>query len=66
MKHTFGEVRFFHTSAMLAEGAIPASVDDLVDWSLAGSGKASSRGRAGQSDEPGLSGESSQPGEAGQ
>lgn len=54
MRHTFGEVRFFHTSAMLAEGAIPASVDDLVDWSLAGSGlRPRPAGEAGQSGEAG-------------
>jgi hypothetical protein len=40
MRHAFGEVRFFHTSAMLADDAVPASVDDLIDWSLAGSGLA--------------------------
>jgi hypothetical protein len=38
MRHTFGEVRFFHTSAMLTENAFPASIDDLIDWSLAGTG----------------------------
>jgi hypothetical protein len=38
MRHVFGEVRFFHTSAMLTDGGIPPSVDDLIDWSLAGSG----------------------------
>lgn len=38
MRHTFGEVRFFHTSAMLTDGRISASVDELIDWSLAGSG----------------------------
>jgi len=38
MRHSFGEVRFFHTSAMLTDGHISASVDELIDWSLAGSG----------------------------
>jgi hypothetical protein len=38
MRHTFGEVRFFHTSAMLTENAFPPSIDDLIDWSLAGTG----------------------------
>jgi hypothetical protein len=38
VRHAFGEVRFFHTSAMLTDGAISASIDDLIDWSLAGSG----------------------------
>ena len=38
MRHTFGEVRFFRTSAMLTDGRISPSVDELIDWSLAGSG----------------------------
>jgi hypothetical protein len=41
MRHAFGEVRFFHTSAMLTEGHLAASVNELIDWSLAGSGLAS-------------------------
>ena len=38
MRHGFGEVRFFHTSAMLTDSAVPVSVVDLLDWVLAGSG----------------------------
>jgi hypothetical protein len=37
MRHTFGEVRFFHTSAMLADGAVPRPIHDVVAWALAGS-----------------------------
>ncbi len=37
MRHTFGEVRFFHTSAMLADSAVPQAIYDLVGWALAGS-----------------------------
>ena len=38
MRHAFGEVRFFHTSAVLAGSAVPPSVVDLLDWALAGAG----------------------------
>ena len=38
MRHTFGEVWFFHTSAMLADGAVPQAIHNLVGWALAGSG----------------------------
>jgi hypothetical protein len=33
--HAFGEVRFFHTSAMLADDGTAAGVPELVDWLLA-------------------------------
>ena len=36
MRHTFGEVRFFHTSAMLDGGAVPQAITDLVGWVLGG------------------------------
>jgi hypothetical protein len=44
IRHSFGEVRFFHTSAMLADDGTAAGVPELVDWLLAGSG--SRRGSA--------------------
>jgi hypothetical protein len=51
MRHVFGEVRFFHTAAKLADSAVPATVVDLLDWALAGSGPpgqtAGGRGPAG-------------------
>lgn len=36
MRHMFGEVRFFHTSAMMADGTVPQAVNSLVGWALAG------------------------------
>jgi len=36
MQHAFGEVRFFHTSAMLSDDGTAAGVQELVDWLLAG------------------------------
>jgi hypothetical protein len=38
IRHAFGEVRFFHTSAMLSDDGTAAGVPELVDWLLAGSG----------------------------
>ncbi len=35
IRHAFGEVRFFHTSAMLADDGTAAGVPDLVTWLLA-------------------------------
>jgi hypothetical protein len=35
MRHMFGEVRFFHTSAMMADGTVPQAVNGLVGWALA-------------------------------
>jgi Double-GTPase 2 len=35
MRHTFREVRFFRTTAMLTSGGIPASITELTDWLLA-------------------------------
>jgi hypothetical protein len=40
MRHYFGAVLFFHTSAMLTGNAHPAGVGDLIDWCLAGTGLA--------------------------
>jgi hypothetical protein len=36
IRHAFGEVRFFHTSAMLSDDGTAAGVPELVDWLLAG------------------------------
>jgi hypothetical protein len=44
IRHTFGEVRFFHTSAMLSADGTADGVPELVDWLLGGSG--SRRGSA--------------------
>jgi len=38
IRHAFGEVRFFHTSAMLSDDGTAAGVPELVEWLLAGSG----------------------------
>jgi hypothetical protein len=34
MRQTFGQVRFFHTSAVLSDGAVPPGINDLVAWVL--------------------------------
>lgn len=34
MRQTFGQVRFFHTSAMLSDGAVSPGIYDLVAWVL--------------------------------
>lgn len=34
MRQTFGQVRFFHTSAVLRDGAVSPQVHDLVAWVL--------------------------------
>jgi hypothetical protein len=34
MRHTFGQVRFFHTSAVLSDGLVPPAINDLVAWVL--------------------------------
>ena len=36
IRHAFGEVRFFHTSAMLSDDGTATGVAELVDWLLAG------------------------------
>jgi hypothetical protein len=34
MRHTFGQVRFFYTSAVLSDGLVPAAINDLAAWVL--------------------------------
>jgi hypothetical protein len=34
MRQTFGQVRFFHTSAVLCDGAVPPQINELVAWVL--------------------------------
>jgi hypothetical protein len=34
MRQTFGQVRFFHTAAVLSDGAVPPGIYDLVGWVL--------------------------------
>jgi hypothetical protein len=34
MRHTFGQVRFFHTSAVLDDGLVPTAINDLIAWVL--------------------------------
>ena len=48
MRQTFGQVRFFHTSAALTDGAVSPEINDLVAWVL-GVPLAASSGHAGVS-----------------
>jgi hypothetical protein len=34
MRQTFGQVRFFHTAAVLSDGGVPPGINDLVAWVL--------------------------------
>jgi Double-GTPase 2 len=34
MRQTFGQVRFFHTSAVLSDGAVSPEINDLLAWTL--------------------------------
>jgi hypothetical protein len=34
MRQTFGQVRFFHTAAVLSDGGVPPRINDLVAWVL--------------------------------
>jgi hypothetical protein len=50
MRHAFGDVRFFHTSAMLSDDGTAEGVTELVDWLLAtpGSRRLVTAGRSGE------------------
>lgn len=34
MRQTFGQVRFFHTAAVLSDGGVPPEINELVAWVL--------------------------------
>src|SRR5579872_159882 len=44
MRQTFGQVRFFHTSAVLSDGGVSPEINDLVSWVLQAPPASSSSG----------------------
>ena len=44
MRQTFGQVRFFHTSAVLSDGGVSPEINDLVAWVLQAPPASSSSG----------------------
>jgi hypothetical protein len=44
MRRTFGQVRFFHTSAVLSDGGVSPEINDLVGWVLRAPPTSSSSG----------------------
>jgi hypothetical protein len=52
VRHAFGEVRFFHTSAMLSDDGTAAGVPELVEWLLAGPRRGRADRRAGDRHDP--------------
>ena len=44
MRQTFGQVRFFHTAAVLSDGGVSPGINDLVAWVLQAPPASSSSG----------------------